>query len=100
MPVRNRRSFLVGLLSAAASVAAVGVAPPAAEDDLLVPAQYLGPGPGYGPGPGRGPGYGPGPGRGRYPPRRRRCWTERRRVFFRDRFGRPREQIVWQKVCR
>ncbi|MBU8545169.1 MULTISPECIES: hypothetical protein [Roseomonadaceae] len=46
----------------------------------------------WGPPPGR-----PRPGRG---PRRRRCWTERRRVAYRDRFGRVRYRMVDRRVCR
>ncbi|PZW51159.1 hypothetical protein C8P66_101381 [Humitalea rosea] len=35
------------------------------------------------------------------PPRgRRRCWTEQRRVAFRDRYGRIRHRIVQRRVCR
>lgn len=42
--------------------------------------------------------WGPPPGRGRG--RRPRCWIERRRVAFRDRWGRVRHRWVERRVCR
>ncbi|NKE46114.1 hypothetical protein HB662_15110 [Roseomonas frigidaquae] len=43
--------------------------------------------------------WGPPPGRPRRG-RRPRCWMERRRVAFRDRFGRIRHRWVERRVCR
>ncbi len=46
--------------------------------------------------------WGPPPGRprGNQRGRRPRCWIERRRVAFRDRFGRIRHRWVERRVCR
>jgi hypothetical protein len=74
----GRRGFLAGLLLGAVPLVA---AEAAAEEDLLVRAQYR-----YGPPPRRRP--------------RRRCWIERRPVVVHDRFGRPRRRLVDREVCR
>jgi hypothetical protein len=77
-----RRRLFAGLVGA---LAASVVSPAAAErDDLLLPVQY------YPPPPGSGYGW----------RRRPRCWIERRRVTFRDRFGRWRQRFVERRVCR
>ena len=70
--LRNRRTFIAALVGGLAA-AAVTLPAAAAEDDLFVPMQYR---------------------------RGRRCRVVRRRVVFRNRFGRLRERIVTRQICR
>ncbi len=85
---KGRRGFLTGLLLGLVPIAAARGAPQT--QDLLLPAQF-------GPPPYRD---GPPPFRAGPPRRRRRCWTERRKVIVHDRWGRPRRRIVEREVCR